>query len=244
MDTQFSHPSEPRDESEMECDEDLDSTEAQQEHSTGIRPPVGASPHQRQTRSFLAYIKNLEAPEVCQRIVDVLEYMESRQLNLPVLLWALSWNDAYPNIIKNNKARFARTALTTSELLPGLLKTWHHPPRKHTRGIRTEGAHKPMEDWALDAICEVLDRESDDLEESQKFLQEELSQDALLAIKWDDLISDVKILAPVTWKIFRHAASTKQQKKKKHAQNPRTSEWYATWGFVQCSFPLTRLSLQ
>ncbi len=52
------------------------STEAQQERTTSTRPP-GTSPQQRQTTSFLAFLTNLGAPEVCRRVLDVLEYMNS-----------------------------------------------------------------------------------------------------------------------------------------------------------------------
>ena len=71
------------------------------------------------------FLTRLGAPEVCRRVLDVLAYMESLQLNLPILLWALCWNDSYPDLVLNNKARFARTVLTTSELLPGILRLWH-----------------------------------------------------------------------------------------------------------------------
>jgi hypothetical protein len=193
---------------------------------TNSREPerrTGTSPHHRQSASFVAFLTQLGAPEVCRHVLDVLEYMESLQLNLLTLLWALSWNAAYPDLVSNNKARFARTALTTSEFLPGILKLWHHPPRAHNRGVRTEAAHWGMEDWALDTVCDVLDRESDKLEEYLKFPQEDPSQETLLAIKWDELISNVKILSPVTWRLFRHgghAASTSQQEKRNKRKTP------------------------
>jgi hypothetical protein len=146
--------------------------------------------------------------------------MESLHLNLLILLWALSWNDSYPDLVSNDKAHFARMALTTSELLSGILKIWHCPPCVHNCGVRTEAAHRAMEDWALDTVCDVLDKESDNLEEYLKFPQEELSQDMLLAIKWDDLISNMKILSPVTWKLFHHAASMPQQEKRNKYKTP------------------------
>jgi hypothetical protein len=51
-----------------------------QEHKTGT------SPHQRQSASFMKFLEKLGAPEVCRRVLDLLEYMESLQLNLPILL--------------------------------------------------------------------------------------------------------------------------------------------------------------
>lgn len=211
MNTSFSLSFDLSDDTGTEPEEDLVNTiDTQLEWERTI----SESPPQQQTTRFMAILQGLEAVDVCHRVVAVLEYMESLQLNLPTLLWALCWNEAYPELVTNPKARFARTGLTTSELLPGLLKLWHCPPRAHGRGIRTEAARHAMDGWALDTICSVLDRELDALEDSQRFPQEELSQDALLAINWDDMISSVKTLAPVTWKLFRHAASTKQQEKR------------------------------
>jgi hypothetical protein len=181
---------------------------------------TGTSPYHRQSASFLEHLRRLGGPEVCQRVLSVLEYMESLQLNLPILLWVLCWNDAYPELVSNNKARFARTGLTTSELLPEILKIWHQPPRTHGRGVRTEAARQAMEEWALDTVCDALDRESDTIGDYLKFPQEELSQEALLAIKWEDLVSDFKILSPVTWRVFHHAAWTQQQARQNKYKTP------------------------
>ena len=101
---------------------------------------AGTSPHHRQSASFMNFLTQLGAPEVCRRVLDVLGYMESLQLNLPILLWALCWYDSYPDLISNNKARFARMGLTMSELLPGILRLWHHPPQAHNHSIQTEAA--------------------------------------------------------------------------------------------------------
>lgn len=70
----------------------------------------------------MTFLTQLGAPEVCKHIFAVLKYMESLRLNLPILLWALSWNYEYPDLISDRRACFARTALTTSELLPGILR--------------------------------------------------------------------------------------------------------------------------
>ena len=50
---------------------------------------AGTSPHHQQSMSFMNFLTQLRAPEVCRCILDVLGYMESLQLNLPILLWAL-----------------------------------------------------------------------------------------------------------------------------------------------------------
>jgi hypothetical protein len=214
MDAHLSNTHDLSSESGTDSEEPLGDTGAHRE-----RKP-GTSPHHRQSASFMAFLVKLRAPEVCLCVLSVLEYMESLQLNLPILLWALCWNDAYPDLISNNKARFARTGLSTSELLPGILRLWHHPPCAHNRGVRTEAACRAMEDWAVDTVCGILDKESENLKEYMKFPQEELSQETLLVIKWDDLSSNVKILSPMTWKLFCHTASTQQQEKQNRYKTP------------------------
>ena len=95
---------------------ELSNIKAHQEHKTGT------SPHHWQSASFMAFFTRLGAPEVCRHVLNILEYMESLPLNLPILLWALCWNNAYPDLVSNNKARFVRTGLTMSELLPRILR--------------------------------------------------------------------------------------------------------------------------
>ena len=89
------------------------------------RAGTSTSPYHQQSASFMTFLKWIGASEVCQCVLDVLTYMESLQLNLPILLWALSWNKAYLSLVSNNKAHFARTTLTTSNLLPKILRLWH-----------------------------------------------------------------------------------------------------------------------
>jgi hypothetical protein len=45
--------------------------------------------------------------------------MDRLHLNLPLLLWAISWN--VPSLTANNRIRFARTALMVSDELPAIL---------------------------------------------------------------------------------------------------------------------------
>jgi hypothetical protein len=78
---------------------------------------AGTSPHHRQSANFMDSLTQLGAPEVCRRVLNVLGYMESLQLNLPILLWALCWNDPYPDLISSNEARFAGTGLAATRMV-------------------------------------------------------------------------------------------------------------------------------
>jgi hypothetical protein len=144
--------------------------------------------------------------------------MDDHSLNLTLFLWAISWNNK--PLVQNGVARFARTSLMVSNELPDILKNWHQPPCQHNAGIRTKAAQQAMTDWALDTICEALDREMMALTDLMSLPQDELSEEALLSIHWKDLISDVQEVAPTSWKLFRHAAYTPQQDACNTQKNP------------------------
>jgi hypothetical protein len=49
----------------------------------------------------------------------VLDFMKLVNINLPILLWDISWN--IPELVPNPKVSAERTALMVSEELPGIL---------------------------------------------------------------------------------------------------------------------------
>ena len=112
----------------------------------------------------------------------VLDCIEEQGLNLAIFLWAISWNNL--QLVKDATARCARTALMNSEELPEILKNWHKPPRKHGDGIRTQAAHGIITTFALGIACNTIDEEMSALVDIMSLLQEELSEDALLSIRW------------------------------------------------------------
>jgi hypothetical protein len=135
-------------------------------------------------------------------MLQVLDLMDTLHLNLPLFLWAISWN--VPKLTADNRVRFARTALMVSDELPGILAHWHRPPRSHGQGIHTKAAKKSLNDWALDTICETLDDELAMLKPAMSLSQQDLSEEALLFISWKDMILEVKSMALTLWKLFRY----------------------------------------
>lgn len=173
-------------------------------------------PHIQHTKSRR---ESLHDPEdLCARVLVVLKCIEEQGLNLTLFLWALSWNNK--PLIQDGTARFARTSLMVSDELPQILRNWHQPPRQHNAGIRTKAAQHAMSEWALDTICDTLDRELTTVADLLSLPQEELSEEALLSIHWKDLISEVQEAAPITWKLFRHAAYTPRQDVRNTLKNP------------------------
>jgi hypothetical protein len=126
--------------------------------------------------------------------------MDSKQLNLPLFLWAISLNVL--DLVTNSKARFARTTLMMSDELPSILANWHRP-RTHNCSTRTKAAIDVMNTCALDIISETLGNEMQVLKPVMKFLQQDLSEESLLGISLKELILAVKVtLTKVLWGSF------------------------------------------
>jgi hypothetical protein len=54
-----------------------------------------------------------------ERVISVLEYMKSNDINLAILIWAISWN--VEDLINHKIVVFERTSLMLSEELPEIL---------------------------------------------------------------------------------------------------------------------------
>ena len=65
-----------------------------------------------------------------------------------------------------------------------------------------------MNRFALDTVLEMVGNEMDALDEIFKSIQEELSEESLLSIKWEEMIADVRREAPTTWTLLHHASYT------------------------------------
>jgi len=186
-------------------------------------------PHIRQTDRCRQFLEH--TGDISKRVLQVLELMDELHLNLPLLLWAISWN--VPELTSNDRVRFARTALMVSNELPGILTHWHKPPRSHGHGIRTKAARKALNDWALDTICETLDNELSMLKPTMSLPQQDLSEEALLAISWKAMILEVKSNAPTLWKLFRYALFTPRQEQRNKIKDPDVVQFNAVhfWSF-------------
>jgi hypothetical protein len=146
--------------------------------------------------------------------------MKSLDINLPILLWAISWN--VPELTSDLNVAAERTALMISEELPGILSHWRRPPRKHSVGIRTKAAYDSMNRFAIDVVLELIDSEMGGLSSVFSSPPGELSEDSLLGIRWKDMITCVSREAPTTWTLLHHTAYTQKQESRNTTKNPDT----------------------
>ena len=195
--------------------ETFDSDSDEPLSGTHERTP-SSDPHIRQTDRCRQFLDG--TGDISDRVLQVLDLMDKLHLNLPLLLWAISWN--VPELTSNNHVRFARTALMVSDELPGILAHWHRPPRCHGQGIRTKAARKALNDWALDTLCETLDDELSILKPTMSLSKQDLSEEVLLSISWKEMVSEVKSKAPTLWKLFRYTLYTPMQEQRNKIKDP------------------------
>lgn len=182
------------------------------------------NPNQRRRHPSFHRTENirqfLDDQTLAARVRSVLDFMKSVDINLPILLWAISWN--IPELVSDLNVSAERTALMLSDELPGILAHWRRPPRKHNQGIRTKGAYDTMNKFALESVLELVDNEMGALDDILGSPQNELSEESLLSIKWKDLMDSVRHKAPTTWALLRHAAYTEKQESRNTTKNPDT----------------------
>ncbi|KAH9953951.1 hypothetical protein BC827DRAFT_1158994 [Russula dissimulans] len=129
--------------------------------------------------------------------------MRSLGLNLPVFLWAISWN--VNELTSDPTVAAERAALMVSKELPGILSHWRRPPQTHNAGIRTQAAYSTMNAFALDTISELVGKEMGALAKVLVSPLDDLSEESLLEIHWKELALEVNSVAPTTWTIFSRA---------------------------------------
>jgi len=200
-------------------DSDSDSTGSDSDsgiHERLFEQVPSSDPHIRQTDRCRKFLDN--SGDISNRVLQVLALMDALHINLPLFLWAISWN--VPELTSDHQVRFARTALMVSDELPGILAHWHRPPRSHGQGIRTKAARKALNDWAVEIICETLDDELSILKSTMSLPQQDLSEEVLLSISWKEMIQEVKAKAPMLWKLFRYTMCTPRQQQRNQSKDP------------------------
>lgn len=184
-------------------------------------PPSGHT-SSRQRHPSLQRTENirgfLDDQALAERVRSVIDFMQSVNINLPVFLWAISWN--IKELVSDPIVAAERTALMLSDELPVILAHWHRPPRKHNFGIRTKAAYDPINKFALECVMELVDDEMDGLGDVLSSPQGDLSEESLLGINWKDLMASVHYKSPTTWSLVRKAAYTQKQESRNTSKDP------------------------
>ena len=79
-----------------------------------------------------------------------------------------------------------------------------------------------MNEWALGTVCEAVNEEMKCLKTVLKSSPSDVSEDTLLNIQLNGMVSEISTTAPTLWSILRHAAYTPKQDKRNVLKSPDT----------------------
>lgn len=204
------------DDSEINLDTDANSDGPSCNRPTGIKQDF----YKQQMKKIQDDLLCSEPDNMLKHVNACLSFMKDQRINLMTLLWAVSWNPAFPQLVNNPDVCFTRTQLMSSSELPVILEWWHKPPYSHNRGIQMRAAHKAMAAWALSYVHDQIDCKMRLLRPLLCYLTKELSEESLLRINIPTLENDIQVATPTIWTLFLHAAYTPQQSKRNQYESP------------------------
>ena len=162
-------------------------------HNAPPPEPTMQDPHLRHTECCWNHLNHLRnAGDITARIIKVLQYMDTLRINLPILLWAISWN--VEDLISDPYVKFTRTTLMVSKELPTILSHWFKPPRSHNQGIRTKAANDVLTGWTLDLLLEKVNHEMKSVGDILEYTKDSLCEETLLGIAFQTLVPRCKTL--------------------------------------------------
>lgn len=169
----------------------------------GVVGPLG-----RTVRCFKK-LKLLSEDEIQDRLVQVIDFMKTLDLDVTTFLFYFSWQ--LPNVPVSGKLRYARTALMNSEHLGTILRHWWRPPRSHGEGIRTKAAQDTINALSLENIKLRVNKEMRELAPMLRTPPNEFDEEKLLSVNIRELINETQDIAPTMWDFLKSSASTPRQ---------------------------------
>lgn len=160
----------------------------------------------------------IDAGDLAYRVRAVLDFMESKNIDLPILLWAISWNNA--ELIADARVRFHRTTLMVSDELPDILSKWANPPRVHGRGLRTQAGKEAIQTLAFQLVSQVIEKEVENMVECMRRSPDDVSEDSLLTTNWEVMIREAKEAAPFLWNTLRMVSYMQRQDTRNTMKTP------------------------
>jgi hypothetical protein len=145
------------------------------------------------------------------KVREVLHVMARLGINLTIFLDAVSWGD--PECTADAKVRSARTGLMKSQELPSILQRWWKPPRTPgSSNARTAGATHVMTSFACQCYLTAVDMELEQMGSLFKSpVGDDVAEDHLTAVRFADLIKEVKERGPLLWSILYKLAYREDQ---------------------------------
>lgn len=144
--------------------------------------------------------------------------MKENQVNLPIFLEAIF--GGVPELVSNQKVKYARTALTTSLEFAKIIECLYRRPRKHGKAISARGGSEVMHKLALKVIKRDINAEMRSLKPLMRLATDDITEDILLSISMPLMAIEAQQQAPVLWELMRTAALTNEQSKRNTLKDP------------------------
>lgn len=148
---------------------------------------------------------------------DVTAALVTSGLTLAEYLDVVLWGDEHGRA--DDQMRGARRQLTSSPLLPDILKRMYSPPASKSGGSRPVGAREIMRDFALSTVAGLVEGE---IEAFAQHLRPSPTPSAasICSIDIDKITEEMKQKAPSMTKLLMCLAQSKAQKERNTFTNP------------------------
>lgn len=153
-----------------------------------------------------------------QTVKRVLQVLKEGRMDVVGFLDALCWGNSLA--ITDPTTRSARTGLTHSEKLAGVVSNWLNPPRTSQGGSTAEGARRTLLPIIIDTVKEIINREMDAVVEELKEESAEVTEQSVLGAMVDEVLEKVRVAAPVFYALVWRAAWSEKQEGRNTLKDP------------------------
>ena len=174
----------------------------------------GVSSTQRVPVSTNAEFTDLET------VKRVLHVLKEGGMDVVAFLDALCWGNL--PAITDPTVRSARTSLTHSDRLAGVVSRLLHPPRTSQGGSKAGGARRTLMPLIIDTVKEVIDEEMDAVVDALREESAEVTEKSVLGMVIDEVMDKVRVTAPVFFDLVRTAAWSEKQDERNKLKDPTT----------------------
>ncbi len=146
--------------------------------------------------------------------------MEQAGIDAPIFLDCLCWDDT--DCKKDAKIRYACSSLMKSKELPNILHCWHSLLRpKGSKKKRPKAVADVLEGFASECCQKKLDKEMESIAEILSSpAGEDIREERLVNVKFDNIVSEMEVHAPISWGLLQSLAYTPRQEQQNTEKNP------------------------
>jgi hypothetical protein len=188
--------------------------------------PLSAPSAQHTRKLWKNYLENPQ--KLRDGVRNVLDCMKANEINLPVLLTAIS-PGGDQELSTDKRAVYQRTALLISDDFPKLLRVWHHRPKSHNKGKASLSTADVLRRFALETTHEIIEEEKSQLSDIFELSAEDVASESLLNIDLPRMLSETKRLAPCWWNLLYDLAYSKDQQE----NNQKSANWVRFLSYQQ-----------